>query len=71
MHWNYNGDKFVTSSRDGIARVWDHFGNLESVKNFNMMLMVSKFNGNDSYGSNLVATGGHSNQVMVWDIEGK
>eukprot|EP00351_Strombidinopsis_sp_SopsisLIS2011_P004972 CAMPEP_0116886286 /NCGR_PEP_ID=MMETSP0463-20121206/20028_1 /TAXON_ID=181622 /ORGANISM="Strombidinopsis sp, Strain SopsisLIS2011" /LENGTH=52 /DNA_ID=CAMNT_0004546339 /DNA_START=1171 /DNA_END=1329 /DNA_ORIENTATION=- len=31
-----------------------------------MMLMVSKFNNNDG---SLIATGGHSSKVVVWDVD--
>jgi len=31
-----------------------------------MMLMVSKFNSNDG---SIIATGGHSSKVVVWDVE--
>jgi hypothetical protein len=59
-----------------MARIWrfdEETGhiNIESVKTFNMMLMNSKFNkppqdGKAAY-TQLVATGGHSGVVTVWN----
>lgn len=37
---------------------------IEALKIFNVMLMNSKFN---REGGNLIATGGHSSVVTVWD----
>lgn len=59
-----------------MARIWrfdEETGqiDIESVKTFNMMLMNSKFNrpSPDAKGSftQLVATGGHSGVVTVWN----
>lgn len=61
----------MTSSSDMVARIWkldDQVGTLieiENIKNFNMMLMNSKFNKGNA---NLIATGGHSGKITVWDI---
>ena len=71
VHWNSKGDRLVTSSSDMVARIWkldDQIGTqieIENIKNFNMMLMNSKFN---KGAANLIATGGHSGKITVWDI---
>lgn len=71
VHWNGKGDRLVTSSSDMVARIWkleDSDGTqieIENIKNFNMMLMNSKFN---KGAGNLIATGGHSGKITVWDI---
>jgi len=76
VHWSYDGARLVTSSNDMMARIWrfdeesGHF-TIESVKTFSMMLMNSKFNkppqdSNIAY-TQLVATGGHSRIVTVWN----
>jgi WD40 repeat protein len=54
-----------------VARIWkleDSDGTqieIENIKNFNMMLMNSKFN---KGAANLIATGGYSGKITVWDI---
>lgn len=62
----------LTSSGDGVARVWQVDSNsgqvkLERVKNFKDPLLNSCFN--NSQRGNLVATGGLMNIVYVWDCE--
>jgi WD40 repeat protein len=53
------------------ARIWkleDSDGTqivIENIKTFNTMLMNSKFN---KGAANLIATGGHSGKITVWDI---
>ncbi len=78
VHWSYDGTRLVTSSNDMMARIWrydeetGHF-NIESVKTFSMMLMNSKFNkppaNADTKYTQLVATGGHSGVVTVWNAD--
>lgn len=72
VHWNDSGTKLVTSSSDTLARVWkidaDHSIKLEKFMGFTEMLMNSKFNKGEG---NLVATGGHSNKVTVWNVNEK
>jgi transducin (beta)-like 1 len=75
VHWNTCGDKMVTSSSDCFARVWkvdevvpsDETGLMHKAKNFGKtMLMMSKFN---KERADLIATGGHSPYVTVWNAE--
>ena len=74
----------MTSSNDMMARIWrfdEETGqiDIESVKTFYMMLMNSKFNkpnaDSKSAFQQLVATGGHSSVVTIWnagsDLVGK
>lgn len=72
VHWNGKGDRVVTSSSDMVARIWkleDSNGTqieIENIKNFNSMLMNSKFNKGTG---NLIATAGFkSAMITVWDI---
>lgn len=71
VHWNDKGDRLVTSSSDMVARIWklnEQSGaqvDIENIKNFNMILLNSKFNKGSG---NLIATGGHSSKITVWDI---
>jgi WD40 repeat protein len=76
IHWNAIGDKLVTSSSDCYSRVWkvdegeakveEECKGVYRLKNFKMMLMMSKFNkGNGDY----IASGGHSTTVTVWNPE--
>lgn len=48
VHWNSAGDRMITSASDKIARVWEINENdemdIKNVKNFNVVLMNSKFN---------------------------
>lgn len=62
-----------------MARIWrfdeesGHF-EIESVKSFNVMLMNSKFNkptAGEAQFTQLVATGGHSGVVTVWNADTK
>lgn len=78
VHWSYDGTKLVTSSNDMMARIWrydEETGHyyIESVKTFNMMLMNSKFNkpppNAETKYTQLVATGGHSGVVTVWNAD--
>lgn len=78
MHWSYDGTKLVTSSNDMMARIWRHDEEtghyyIESVKTFSMMLMNSKFNkppaNAETKYTQLVATGGHSGVVTVWNAD--
>ena len=70
VHWNAAGDRLLTSSSDMVARVWkvDEQGEvkIEKVKNFNDILMNSKFN---TERGNLVATGGLFSVISVWDCD--
>lgn len=66
VHWNCAGTRLVTSSSDGVARVWDTDSKINKLKVFKMMLMQSKFSKGDG---SLVATGGHSGTVTVWNSE--
>jgi len=60
-----------------MARIWrfdDESGHfeIESVKSFNVMLMNSKFNKpSQTDSTQLVATGGHSGVVTVWNPDTK
>ena len=53
------------------ARIWkleDSDGTqivIENIISFNAMLMNSKFN---KGAANLIATGGHSGKIIIWDI---
>jgi WD40 repeat protein len=73
VHWNSKGDRLVTSSSDMVARIWklDEANGtqveIENIKNFNSMLMNSKFNRG---AANLIATAGFKSAVItVWDID--
>jgi len=70
VHWNADGRFLITSSSDMVARVWKVEDNgeikIEKVKNFTEILMNSKFNVDRA---NLVATGGLSSVITVWDCE--
>jgi WD40 repeat protein len=72
VHWNGKGDRLVTSSSDMVARIWKLDVSdgtqieIDNIKNFNMMLMNSKFNKGPA---NLVAAAGFkSGRITVWDI---
>lgn len=70
VHWNNTGNRLITSSSDMVARVWEILPSgeveIKNVKGFNVSLMNSKFNEQQS---NLVATGGMMHQIYVWDCE--
>ena len=76
VHWNNVGDKLVTSSSDCYARVWkvdeqeakveEDCKGVHRLKNFKMMLMMSKFN---KYNGDQIASGGMSTTVTVWNPE--
>lgn len=72
LRWNQAGTRMLTSSGDGVARVWQVDSTsgqvkLERVKNFKDPLLNSCFNNADN--GNLVATGGLMNIVYVWNCE--
>jgi len=79
VHWSQDGTHLVTSSNDMMARIWrfdeesGHF-EIEMVKTFGVMLMISKFNrtipGDTQY-TPLVATGGHSGVITIWVADAK
>jgi WD40 repeat protein len=69
VHWNGKGDHLVTSASDCVARIWkldESDGTqieIENIKNFDTMLMNSKFN---KGASDLIATA-VSGKITVWD----
>jgi WD40 repeat protein len=71
VHWNGKGDHLVTSSSDSVARIWKLEENdgtqieIENIKNFDSMLMNSKFN---KGAADLIATANiKSGKITVWD----
>lgn len=76
VHWNTSGDKLVTSSSDSYARVWkvdekefqksgeEDCKTLHQLKNFKIMLMMSKFNKGVG---DMIASGGGSSVVTIWN----
>ncbi len=74
VHWSNDGTRLLTSSNDINARIWryqEESGCYEitNVKPFTVMLMNSKFNKNSPEKQQLVATGGHSGVVTVWNAD--
>jgi WD40 repeat protein len=80
VHWSQDGTRLVTSSNDMMARIWrfeEESGQfeIEMVKTFGVMLMISKFNkmnpGDPKSTPQLVATGGHSGVITIWTADAK